>query len=144
MACSGPLAIIAGAGTGKTRVVSRRAAYAIATGAVERDQVLLVTFTDKAATEMRERLVALGLSGVLARTFHAQARSILMHFWPAAHEGSGLPEVASSKVPLLMPLVRNLPGGYRFTAPKDLATEIEWAKARMVNPHQYAGAAKDR
>jgi len=144
MACSGPVVIIAGAGTGKTRVLARRAAYAIATESVSRDQVLLVTFTDKAAAEMRERLAALGLSGVLARTFHAQARSILMHFWSDGHAGVPLPEVAPSKVPLLIPLIRNLPGGYRFTAPKDLATEIEWAKARMIAPNRYAARARDR
>ena len=144
VACSGPVVIIAGAGTGKTRVISRRAAYAIATDVVPRDQVLLVTFTDKAATEMRERLSVLGLTGVLARTFHAQARSILMHFWSDLHAGATLPEVATSKVPLLIPLIRNLPGGYRFTAPKDLATEIEWAKARMISPNRYATSARGR
>src|SRR5947208_16215202 len=68
---SGPLAIVAGAGSGKTRVISHRAAYAIETGVVPTDRVLLVTFTDKAATEMVERMAALGHPGVMAKTFHA-------------------------------------------------------------------------
>ena len=76
-AVEGPVAIIAGAGTGKTRVISRRAAYAIATGIVPADQVLIVTFTEKAAGEMIERLGGLGLPGVTARTFHAHALSQL-------------------------------------------------------------------
>src|ERR1035437_4583335 len=74
MATSGPLAIIAGAGSGKTRVISRRAAYAIETGAAASDQILLVTFTEKAAGEMVERMGALGHRGVLARTFPAAGR----------------------------------------------------------------------
>ncbi|HEX3202345.1 MAG TPA: UvrD-helicase domain-containing protein, partial [Actinomycetes bacterium] len=69
----GPLCILAGAGSGKTRVISRRVAYAIATGAVHPGHVLVVTFTDKAANEMRERLAALGFPGVQAQTFHAAA-----------------------------------------------------------------------
>ena len=142
LATRGPVVIIAGAGTGKTRVISRRAAYAIATKSVPSEQVLLVTFTDKAATEMRERLAVLGLTNVLARTFHAQARSILRYFWAAAHGGAPLPDVAESKIPLLIPLIRNLPGGYRLTPPKDLATEIEWAKARMISPGHYAANAR--
>src|SRR5204863_3508712 len=81
----GPLAIVAGAGSGKTRVISHRAAYAIETGAVEADRVLLVTFTDKAATEMVERMEHLGHQGVMARTFHATALAQLRHFWPTSH-----------------------------------------------------------
>src|SRR4051812_27619626 len=77
---SGPLAIIAGAGSGKTRVISHRAAYAVETGVVRADRVLLVTFTDKAATEMVERMAALGQPGVAARTFHAAALAQLRHF----------------------------------------------------------------
>src|SRR5712692_5091746 len=75
----GPLAIIAGAGSGKTRVISHRAAYAIESGVVRADRVLLVTFTDKAASEMVERLASLGHRGVAARTFHATALAQLRH-----------------------------------------------------------------
>ena len=136
-ATSGPVAIHAGAGSGKTRVISRRTAYAIATEVVPADQVLVVTFTDKAATEMVARLRSLGLPGVTARTFHAHALSQLRHFWPAGHDGAPLPELLDSKLPILSRLTRQLPGHYRFTPSKDLADEIEWAKARRVAPKAY-------
>ena len=140
----GPLAILAGAGTGKTRVISRRAAYAIATGVVAADQVLVVTFTDKAAGEMVERLAGLGLPGVVARTFHAHALSQLRHFWPSRHEGEPMPEILDTKLPILIRIARALPGHYRFTAVRDLATEIEWAKSRGIAPSAYEAAASDR
>ncbi|HET7494734.1 MAG TPA: ATP-dependent DNA helicase UvrD2 [Candidatus Limnocylindrales bacterium] len=137
LAVDGPVAILAAAGTGKTRVISRRTAYAIATGAIDPDQVLVVTFTDKAANEMVERLRALGLPGVTARTFHAHALSQLRHFWPATHDGAPLPDLLDSKLPLLVPLVRALPGHYRFTPAKDIADEIEWAKSRRLTATTY-------
>jgi DNA helicase II / ATP-dependent DNA helicase PcrA len=140
-AVEGPVAIIAGAGTGKTRVISRRAAHAIASGVVPPDQVLVVTFTDKAAGEMVERLARLGLPGVTARTFHAHALSQLRHFWPLHHDGAPLPAVLESKLAILIRLARGLPGHYRFTAAKDLADEIEWAKSRRLAPRAYADAA---
>ena len=115
LATSGLVAIHAGAGSGKTRVISRRTAYAIATGVVPADQVLVVTFTDKAATEMVDRLRTLGLPGVTARTFHAHALSQLRHFWPAHHDGAAMPELLDSKLPILSRLARQLPGHYRFT-----------------------------
>jgi DNA helicase-2/ATP-dependent DNA helicase PcrA len=133
---AGPLCILAGAGTGKTRVISRRVAYAIATGAVHPGHVLVVTFTDKAANEMRERLAALGFPGVQAQTFHAAAFRQLRYFWGRLSD-SRLPEVLDSKAPLLGPLQRSLPGGYKFTAVKDLADELEWAKARRLDPSSY-------
>lgn len=134
----GPLVILAGAGSGKTRVISRRVAYAVATGAVEAGQVLVVTFTEKAATEMLARLRALGLRGVAAKTFHASALAQLRHFWPLRHGGAAAPEVLDSKVPIVGRLARSLPGGYRFTPAKDLADEIEWAKSRRLTPASYA------
>jgi DNA helicase-2/ATP-dependent DNA helicase PcrA len=140
-ATSGPVVIHAGAGSGKTRVISHRAAYAIATGVVPADQVLVVTFTDKAATEMVERLRGLGLPGVTARTFHAHALSQLRHFWPAAHDGAPLPAILDSKALLISRIARQLPGHYRFTPSKDLADEIEWAKARRIAPRGYEAEA---
>jgi DNA helicase-2/ATP-dependent DNA helicase PcrA len=133
---AGPLCILAGAGTGKTRVISRRVAYAIATGAVHPGHALVVTFTDKAANEMRERLAALGFPGVQAQTFHAAAFRQLRYFWSRLSDARP-PEVLDSKVPLLAPLQRSLPGGYKFTAVKDLADELEWAKARRLDPSTY-------
>ena len=141
LATTGPVAILAGAGTGKTRVISRRTAYAIATDTVPPDQVLVVTFTDKAATEMVERLRALGLPGVTARTFHAHALSQLRHFWPAGHDGAPLPDLLDSKLGILSRLARQLPGHYRFTPSKDLADEIEWAKSRRIGPASYVQEA---
>jgi DNA helicase-2/ATP-dependent DNA helicase PcrA len=137
----GPVCILAGAGTGKTRVISRRVAYAIATGAVHPSHVLVVTFTDKAANEMRERLAALGFPGVQAQTFHAAAFRQLRYFWGRLSEGRP-PEVLDSKAPLLGPIQRSLPGGYKFTAVKDLADELEWAKARRLEPSSYQAAVE--
>ena len=133
---SGPLCILAGAGSGKTRVISRRVGYALATGVVRPRDVLVVTFTDKAAGEMRTRLAALGQPGVAASTFHAAALRQLRHFWPRVH-GSDPPSILESKVPILAPLAAGLPGGYRFLAVRDLAGEIEWAKARRIRPNDY-------
>jgi DNA helicase-2/ATP-dependent DNA helicase PcrA len=123
-------------------VISRRTAFAIASGVVPADQVLVVTFTDKAAGEMMERLRSLGLPGVSARTFHAHALSQLRHFWPLNHDGAPLPEILSTKLPILSRLARSLPGHYRFTPAKDIADEIEWAKSRRVDPTGYGVAAE--
>ena len=92
---SGPLCILAGAGSGKTRVISRRVAYALASGVVRPRDVLVVTFTDKAAGEMRARLAALGHPGVAASTFHAAALRQLRHFWPRVHgaDATGHPRI---------------------------------------------------
>src|SRR5215212_5331363 len=96
-ATKGAVVIHAGAGSGKTRVISRRAAYAIASEVVPADQVLIVTFTEKAATEMVDRLRTLGLPGVTARTFHAHALSQLRHFWPAHHDGASMPSILDAR-----------------------------------------------
>ncbi len=141
LATSGPVVILAGAGTGKTRVISRRAAYAIATGATPADQVLLVTFSEKAASEMAGRVRTLGQPDVTARTFHAHALSQLRWFWPSRHGGADLPRILDSKIPIIGRLARSLPGGYRFTPAKDLADEIEWAKSRRIGPGGYEAAA---
>ncbi len=141
---SGPLAIIAGAGSGKTRVVSHRAAYAVATGVVSEREVLLVTFTEKAAAEMAARVRGLGLGRVMARTFHSAALAQLRHFWPLRHEGAPLPEVMADKWRIVSPLARALPGGYRFTPARDLMDEIEWAKSRRLTPQTYEARAIGR
>ena len=137
---SGPLCILAGAGTGKTRVISRRVAYALATDVVRPSEVLVVTFTDKAAGEMRTRLAALGHPGVTAATFHAAALRQLRHFWPRVRGGDP-PRIVDSKIPILSPMAAGLPGGFRYLAVRDLAAEIEWAKARRIAPAGYAAAA---
>ncbi len=136
LATTGPVCILAGAGTGKTRAISRRVAYAVETGAVAPTHALVVTFTDKAAGEMRERLAALGRPGIAAATFHSAALRQLRHFWPRT-SGRELPRILDSKVSMLVDLARALPGGYRYVAVRDLAGEIEWAKARRVPPAAY-------
>jgi len=141
---SGPLAIVAGAGSGKTRVISRRAAYGIETAAVPADQILLVTFTDKAAGEMVERMASLGHRGVMARTFHAAALAQLRHFWPSRHDGEPMPGILESKLRLLVPLVGRLPGGFRFRSAKDVADTIEWAKVRRIRPDGWLREGGDR
>jgi DNA helicase-2/ATP-dependent DNA helicase PcrA len=136
-ATTGPVVILAGAGTGKTRVISHRAAYATATGAIDPKRALIVTFTEKAAAEMKHRLRQLGLPQVQASTFHAAARRQLAYWWPLLHHRP-LPDVLDSKLGIIGPLARQLPGGYKFTAAKDLADEIEWAKVRRQRPDTYA------
>ncbi|MEA2518690.1 MAG: ATP-dependent helicase UvrD/PcrA, partial [Chloroflexota bacterium] len=144
LAATGPVAILAGAGTGKTRVISRRTGYAIATEAVTADQVLVVTFTDKAARGMVERLRGLGLGGVIARTFHAHALSQLRFFWPSRHDGAPLPDLLDSKIPFLIRAAQSLAPPYKFTPIRDLATEIEWAKSRGITPDGYEAAVGTR
>ena len=120
-------------------------AYALATDVVRPRDVLVVTFTDKAATEMAGRLAALGHRGVAASTFHAAALRQLRHFWPRVH-GSDPPAILDSKAPILAPLATGLPGGYRYLAVRDLAAEIEWAKARRIGASEYEtrALAEDR
>lgn len=135
-ATTGPVVILAGAGTGKTRVISHRVAYAAATQTADPKRALIVTFTEKAAAEMKHRLQQLQLPQVEASTFHAAARRQLAYYWPRIH-GQDLPGVLESKLRIIGPLARTLPGGYRFTPAKDLADEIEWAKVRRQRPETY-------
>src|SRR4051794_13974254 len=128
----GPVVIHAGAGTGKTTVLTRRAAYAIATGAVLPERMLLVTFTEKAAAELVARVAALGLPRVTARTFHSAALRQLRHF--LARAGTPMPEVLDSPYQLLATLHRRLLRTqiprrsewyrYTFVPLRDIVTEI--------------------
>ncbi|HXV56230.1 MAG TPA: ATP-dependent DNA helicase UvrD2 [Gaiellaceae bacterium] len=131
-AVHGPVCILAGAGSGKTTTVTRRIANQVATGAFAPTEILAVTFTDKAATEMRERLARLGAAGVPARTFHSAALAQLHHFRPGE-----IGDVLASKAPVLLPIARSLPTPFRFRPLADLATEIEWAKNRRLTPATY-------
>jgi len=133
-AVRGPVCILAGAGSGKTTTITRRIAYQVATGEFRPDEILAVTFTDKAAGEMRDRLAALGTTGVRARTFHSAALGQL-HAFGGGDPGSILP----SKAIVLTNVARALPRPYRFRPVGDLATEIEWAKNRRLTPATYGG-----
>ncbi len=139
-AVRGPVCILAGAGTGKTRAITHRIAYAVATESVRPDHVLAVTFTARAAGELRSRLRALGTDGVQARTFHAAALRMLTYFWPRI-VGGEMPRIVESKLGLVAEAASR--GGARRggTELRDLAAEIEWAKARMIAPDDYAAAA---
>jgi ATP-dependent DNA helicase UvrD/PcrA len=135
-AVRGPVAILAGAGTGKTTTITHRIAYQVATGTFAARNILAVTFTEKAATELRRRLEHLGVQSVEARTFHAAALSQLSRWW-TAHTGEPLPAVLDSKAPLISSLANALPRPHRFVPRKELAGEIEWAKNRMIDPTRY-------
>jgi DNA helicase-2/ATP-dependent DNA helicase PcrA len=131
-AVRGPVCILAGAGSGKTTTITRRIAWQVASGAVRSDQILAVTFTDKAAGEMRARLERLGVQGVEARTFHSAALAQLRR---ARGEGPG--RILSTKALLLRQIGNTLPPPYRFRPAGDLATEVEWAKNRRLTPQTY-------
>jgi DNA helicase-2/ATP-dependent DNA helicase PcrA len=130
-AVRGPVCILAGAGSGKTTTITHRIANQVATGTFAAEQILAVTFTDKAATEMRRRLETLGVSGVTARTFHSAALAQL--HWL----GSAPSRILPSKALTLRRIGNGLPPPYKFRPAGDLATEIEWAKNRRLTPDTY-------
>ncbi len=131
-AVRGPVCILAGAGSGKTTTITRRIANQVVTGAFLPTQILAVTFTDKAATEMRGRLARLGAGNVVARTFHSAALAQLRYF-----AGDGLGEILPSKALLLRQIANSLPVPFRYRPAGDLATEVEWAKNRRLTPSTY-------
>ncbi len=138
-AVRGPVVILAGAGTGKTTTITNRIAHQVQVGAFEAPQVLAVTFTEKAAGELKHRLARLGVEGVQGRTFHASALRQLGTLWPR-FTGRELPEVLNAKAQILNPIANGLPGAYRFLPRRELAGEIEWAKNRLVDPSSYLEA----
>lgn len=136
-AVRGPVCILAGAGTGKTRAITHRIAYAVGSGAVLPHHVLAVTFTARAAGELRGRLRRLGAGNVQARTFHAAALRQLQYFWPRT-VGGELPSILKSKVPLLAEVAGRLRLGLSSSELRDFAGEIEWMKALQRPPDDYA------
>ncbi len=136
----GPVCVLAGAGTGKTRAITRRVAYQVVTGQLPAGQVLTVTFTARAAGELRTRLRQLGAEGVQARTFHAAALRQLSYFWPQVM-GGPLPQLVSSKARLVAQAARAARVTLQGPALRDVTSEIEWAKATMIGPAQYPAAA---
>ncbi|MFC5829999.1 ATP-dependent DNA helicase UvrD2 [Nonomuraea insulae] len=141
-AVRGPVCVLAGAGTGKTRAITHRIAYAVRSGVVDAQSVLAVTFTTRAAGELRQRLRALGAPGVQARTFHAAALRQLTYFWPRVIGGSA-PSIIESKLPVLSEACRLVRRNADRSELRDIASEVEWAKVTQVGPEDYvAGAAK--
>jgi ATP-dependent DNA helicase UvrD/PcrA len=138
---AGPVCILAGAGTGKTRAITHRIAYRALAGEISPRHVLAVTFTARAAAEMRARLTALGSGGVQARTFHAAALRQVRFFASRLLEGRAMPELLESKARLVGLAAGRVGVRADRTAARDLASEIEWAKSSLVEPGEYAVAA---
>ena len=134
---AGPLAVLAGAGTGKTRAITYRIAYGAAVGAFDPSNVLAVTFTQRAAFEMRHRLAQLGVPKAQARTFHSAALRQLRHFWPTV-VGGPLPDVIPHKASLVAASAARLGITIDRTNVRDIAAEVEWAKVSMVDAAHYA------
>jgi len=142
LALRGPVAIVAGAGTGKTTTITRRIACQVRSGAFEASQILAVTFTEKAAGELKRRLATLDVAGVEARTFHSAALSQLSRLW-SSHTGEPLPEVLDHKAPVIASLANALPPPHKFLPRRELAGEIEWAKNRMIPSDRYLAELGD-
>ena len=137
-AIRGPVCILAGAGSGKTTTITRRIAHQVSEAVFRPGEILAVTFTDKAAGVMKSRLAALGVSGVVARTFHSAALAQLHYFAPAS-----VGRILPTKALLLRQIANTLPAPYKFRPAGDLATEIEWAKAQRIPPERYRSSLGD-
>lgn len=148
LATSGPVCVIAGAGTGKTRAITHRIAYASAIGVMNPQKVLALTFTARAAGEMRTRLRALGVPSVSARTIHSAALRQLVFFWPSVF-GGRTPDLLTSKSRFIAEAISR--AGLTDSLPvtsrdflREVASEIEWAKVSMIHPEDYLNDTKGR
>lgn len=137
----GPLVVRAGAGTGKTRAITYRIAHGVLVGAYEPTNVLAVTFTARAAGEMRSRLRDLGAHGVQAQTFHAAALRQLSYFWAHA-VGGPMPQLQEHKAGLVAQAAGQLGMSVDRTTIRDLASEIEWSKVSLAGPEHYVERAQ--
>nr|WP_158846786.1 ATP-dependent DNA helicase UvrD2 [Saccharothrix deserti] len=137
----GPVCVLAGAGTGKTRTITHRIAYLVQRGHVSAGQVLAVTFTARAAGEMRTRLRALGVHGAQARTFHAAALRQLRYFWLRVVGGEQWQLIDRNKLRLVAQAANRAGLSTESDSLRDLAGEIEWAKASLIAPEDYPAAA---
>jgi DNA helicase-2/ATP-dependent DNA helicase PcrA len=138
---SGPLVVLAGAGTGKTRAITYRIAYGAAVGAFDPTTVLAVTFTSRAAAEMRQRLRDLGVPHAQVRTFHSAALRQLGYFWPRT-VGGQVPHLVEHKASLVAAAAARTGITVDRAAVRDIAAEIEWAKVSMTDAPRYAERAR--
>ena len=143
LALVGPVRVLAGAGSGKTRAITHRIAYGVETGVYSAEKVLALSFTVKAAGEMRSRLSELGVEGVACRTFHSAAMRQLAHFWPDLI-GGDLPKVLHSKATTLKRAAAQLNIRATDELLRGVAAEIEWRKVRLVSMDDYQAALPDR
>jgi DNA helicase-2/ATP-dependent DNA helicase PcrA len=139
-ALHGPVCVLAGAGTGKTRAITHRIAYGVRSGILQPASVLAVTFTSRAAGEMRGRLRQLGATGVQARTFHSAALRQLQYFWPKA-VGGGLPRIIDRKIQTVADAAAACGVRLDRNELRDVTAEIEWSKVTQTVPADYAAAA---
>ena len=148
LAARGPLCVLAGAGTGKTRTITHRIAHLVADGHVAAGQVLAVTFTSRAAGEMRSRLRAMdttpgaSVAAVQALTFHAAARRQLQYFWPRVVGSTGW-ELLDRKFAVVAQAANRARLQVSTDDVRDLAGEIEWAKASLITPEGYVAAVTE-
>lgn len=138
-ALHGPVCVLAGAGTGKTRAITHRIAYGVRAGILQPASVLAVTFTNRAAGEMRGRLRQLGAGGVQARTFHSAALRQLQYFWPKV-VGGELPRLLERKVQLVAESAARCRIRLDRNELRDVTGEIEWAKVTQTVPGDYPAA----
>jgi DNA helicase-2/ATP-dependent DNA helicase PcrA len=148
LATRGPICVIAGAGTGKTRAITHRIAYAAAIGTMDPQKVLALTFTARAAGEMRARLRSLGVPTVAARTLHSAALKQLLFFWPTVF-GGRTPDLITSKSGFITEAIRRagLSSSLSITnreLMRDIASEIEWAKVSEVAPEDFLNEIAQR
>jgi DNA helicase-2/ATP-dependent DNA helicase PcrA len=139
----GPTCILAGAGTGKTRTVTHRIAYGISKGYYSANRVLALTYTNRAAGELRARLRQLGIGAVSVKTFHAAALSQLEFFWPQ-FAGVPAPSVLESKARLISKVADEIKIRLDAGALRDFAGEIEWRKYSMLSMAEYSAIVKSR
>ena len=139
----GPVCILAGAGTGKTRAITHRIAYGVASGAFTPNRVMALTFTNRAAAELRGRLRQLGAGGVSARTFHSAALAQLNHFWPQV-VGGQLPSVLDGKGRILGHAAEKVGVRVDTATLRDVAAEIEWRKVSGLGLEEYAAHLEKR
>jgi len=148
LASRGPVCVIAGAGTGKTRAITHRIAYAASIGVMDPQKVLALTFTARAAGEMRMRLRTLGVPTVAARTIHSAALKQLLYFWPQVFGGRA-PDLLTTKTGFITQAITraDLQGTLSITSRdlmRDVASEIEWAKSSQVVPEDYVNESSKR